>query len=333
MFPPNILITNFCNQSCSFCFAKAEMNTSSIDREMELKHFQTILKKMKKTHIDTVKLLGGEPTLHSRIDKIVDYSLKDFKYVQIFTNGIFSDVKAEMFKRHFPHIKFTFNVMTPGFQMNPKIRKMVMARILEFAPHTEITLSLTIDPATDIKFVLKTIGDRVIAVVNNIRIGFSNPTAGEPNYYSFEHFPKMGNQLYQLVKTAKEINPAIKLNLNCGFTRCMFTNEEYDWLIKNGLKIVGWGCFGKGSSMDIATNMTSFHCFPLSTKHRLPVQADSLPAIDKQLISKRYDYWKNIHQTICKNCPFYGHVPGKCPGPCIAFLMNAGVNNQSRSSS
>jgi MoaA/NifB/PqqE/SkfB family radical SAM enzyme len=308
------------------------MNTETIDREMELINFQKILRKMKQKNIDTVKLLGGEPMLHSRISEIIKLSLKDFKYVQIFTNGIISDDQAVFLKQRLPSIKFTFNVMTPGFQLNPKIRNSVIKRILSFAPHTEITLSLTIDPATDVLFVLKTITEEVIMSAKQMRIGFSNPTAGEAKYYTFDQFPKMGNQLYQLVKRVKEINTGLNLHLNCGFTRCMFTEEQYYFLMKTGLHFLGWGCFGRESSMDIATNMTAFHCFPLSTRHRVPVSSSGLPIIDRKLISKRYDYWKEIYQNICKKCPFYGHVPGKCPGPCIAFLMNQ-VNTRSKFSS
>jgi len=332
MFPPNILITNYCNQNCSFCFARAEMNTKTIDREMELINFKRILIKMKSLRIDTVKLLGGEPMLHSRLDQILALSLAHFPYVQIFSNGIFSDDKAMLVSKYFPRIKFTFNVTTPGFQLNQKIRQRVIRHITDFALKTEVTLSLTIDITTDIDFVVKTITKKVLRSAKHIRIGFSNPTAGKKNYYSFNQFPMMGKQLYKFIKTVRDAKTHAQLHLNCGFTRCMFTDEEYNYLTKQGLQFLGWGCFGKGSSMDIATNMSAFHCFPLSTKHRLSLTAHSLVKIDQTLMKKRYDYWGKINQKVCQKCPFYGHVPSKCPGPCIAFIIN-GVNNQSKSSS
>lgn len=67
MLPPNILITNFCNQNCPFCFTRAEMSNKLIRKEMSLENFKKTLLKIKKNpEIQVVKLLGGEPTLHSR---------------------------------------------------------------------------------------------------------------------------------------------------------------------------------------------------------------------------------------------------------------------------
>ena len=40
MLPLNILITNFCNQNCPFCFASSEMNNKLIKKEMSLDDFK-----------------------------------------------------------------------------------------------------------------------------------------------------------------------------------------------------------------------------------------------------------------------------------------------------
>ncbi len=324
MYPPNILVTNFCNQNCSFCFALTEMNNQLIKKEMSLADFKTILLKMKKikNKIDTVKILGGEPTLHSSFNKIINLSLKHFTYVQIFTNGIFSDEKASFLSQNLPRIKFTFNVVTPGFIFNKKIRENVVKRILFFSQKTEVTLSLTIDNTTDLEIIFKTIPRAIFDKVKIIRIGLSNPVAGEKNYYQFEDFPKIGAKFYQLIKNLKQINPKLKISLNCGLTRCMFTTKQYQYLKKNNIDVLGWGCFGKASSMDIQTDLSAFHCFPLSTKHRLKLKNSRLQTLNAKFLAKRYQYWSKIYQNVCKKCPFYGHKPNKCPGPCIAFLTN-----------
>lgn len=325
MQPPNILITNYCNQNCSFCFAAKEMADTTIDREMELKNFEKILKKMrnKNLRIDMVKLLGGEPTLHSQFEDIIKLSLKHFPYVQIFTNGILTENKAKFLKQFFPRVRFTLNVMTPGFLLNKKIRELVLERIKDFCAKTEITLSLTIDPFTDIDLTLKSITNEIIKAVHTFRLGFVNPVAGERNLYDFTDFPKMGEQLYSLVKYIKETGSKARFSFNCGFTRCMFTKQQYDFLMQEGIEILGWGCFGKASSMDINPSLQAFHCFPLSTKHRLSLQSNSLSKLHGEFLLKRYEYWKKIYLSVCQKCPFYDHTPDKCPGLCIAFRMNS----------
>lgn len=301
------------------------MNDSIIDREMELSNFKRILTEMKMKHhdIDTVKLLGGEPSLHSRFRDIIELSLAAFPYVQIFTNGIFSPEMIFFLQTKVPRVKFTFNVMTPGFQLNQKVHKKVTEAIQIFAPLTEVTLSLTFDMHTDISRALNTVGDETLRIVKSFRLGFSNPIAGERNYYQFEDFPKVGEQLYRIMKKIRGLGSTATCSLNCGFTRCMFTDSQYEFLKKSGVEIMGFGCFGKASSVDIGTDMRAFHCFPLSTKDKKSINNTDISNVDQDFLKKRYEYWSKIRLSVCVKCPFYGHTPDKCPGPCIAFRMNS----------
>jgi hypothetical protein len=75
--------------------------------------------------------------------------------------------------------------------------------------------------------------------------------------------------------------------------------------------------------MDIATDMTAFCCFPLSTKNRISVGLNPLYKIEEKLLLERYEFWKTIYLKKCRKCSFYGYKKqGKCPGPCIAFILN-----------
>jgi len=323
MFTPNILITNFCNQNCTFCFASKEMGSKTLQREMSLPDFKKVLSKLKSnSSISVVKLLGGEPTLHSQFPEIINASLKHFSYVQVFTNGIFSDTLAQFLKEKLPKIGFTFNVMTPGFLFNKETRKLVSERILSYIHKTKVTLSFTFDMHSNMEIVFDAIKKNIISGVDSFRLGFSNPTAGERNYYTFSDFPKVGKKLIYIVSHIRKHNKNAKIHLNCGFTRCMFTNEEFDFLQKEHISITGFGCFGKDASFDLQTDLTAFHCFPLSQKDKLTTQRRSFSHVNNDLIKKRFTYWGNIIQSVCKTCPFYGIGRDKCPGPCIAFLMN-----------
>jgi len=298
------------------------MSNLSQDRQISLEDFTRLLKKLKKTKIDTVKLLGGEPLIHSQIKEIVTLSLAHFPKVQIFTNGIMTGDLALFITKHVPRVQFTFNVVTPGFQLNPQIRKLVIEKILQFAPLTDVTLSLTIDPFTDLELVYRTVTPEVLRAVKSLRIGFSNPTVGERNYYLFEDFPKMGTKLAEFTKEVKKHNPTLHFHLNCGFTRCMFTDKEYAYLLKERVLFGGFGCIGKHSSMDIGTDSRAFHCFPLSEQTKVSVKDKSYQKVDSALILKRYSYWSKIQMDVCKKCPFHGFAADKCPGPCLAFLLN-----------
>lgn len=323
MLPPNILITNFCNQNCPFCFARVEMDNKLIRKEMSLKDFKTVLLKLKKNpEIKVVKLLGGEPTLHSKFKDIINLSLKYFSYVQIFTNGIFSDELTKFLIKKSPRIGFTFNVFTPGFMLQPKIRSMVLKRIIQTINHSTITLSLTFDMNSNLKTFFNLFEDGLLKKIHFFRLGFSNPVAGEKNFYQFSDFPKMGGQVVYIIKKIRELNKKAGINLNCGFTRCMFTNKEFK-LIKKETNFYGFSCFGKAASFDLQTNLTAFHCFSLSTRYKINTPNKSFLNTYKKLIKKRFEYWKKIRENTCIKCPFYGFSKDKCPGPCLGFLLNS----------
>ena len=89
IYPLSIVITNFCNQNCSFCFARNEM-AEALKKEMSLDQFKLVLDKSQKAKIHVIYLLGGEPTLHSKFPQLLDIASKKILFIKIFTNGIFT---------------------------------------------------------------------------------------------------------------------------------------------------------------------------------------------------------------------------------------------------
>lgn len=86
----NLMLTDFCNLHCSYCFAKEAMSKTA--QEMSEENFRYCLDFFKKNGEDKVNLIGGEPTLHSQFAKFIDI-IEEYKfpYVQLFTNGVFED--------------------------------------------------------------------------------------------------------------------------------------------------------------------------------------------------------------------------------------------------
>ena len=69
IYPANLLITNYCNQSCPFCFASREMSSTTLDKEMKIEDFKKILIKVTHNrHSNIIKLLfimhGNEATIN-----------------------------------------------------------------------------------------------------------------------------------------------------------------------------------------------------------------------------------------------------------------------------
>jgi len=329
IYPPNLLITNFCNQNCSFCFASAEMQNTSFAKKMSVHDYNSVLNKLSSNDVPTIKLLGGEPTLHPDFIKLISTALKKFHRVQIFTNGLMSKSMIEKLKKFENRVQYTFNILTPGFKNHKTVREQIIYNIIKLNELSANTISFTVDPFTSHYTINKLITKDIFNKLHSVRIGLDNPIAGAKNQYLFSDFPNVGRVIELLTQKIHATNSNINIHLNCGFTRCMFTNKQYAYLINSSVDIPGWGCFGKKSSMDVTTELDAFHCFPMSTRYRLKTKGQKIDKIEGKLVLNRFKYWKKIASKVCIECPFYGLGSGRCPGPCIAFKLNEKRSNES----
>jgi MoaA/NifB/PqqE/SkfB family radical SAM enzyme len=298
------------------------MSSPILDKEMKIQDYEKVIKKlMFGGRTKGIKLLGGEPTLHSRLFEFIDIAVQKKLFVQIFTNGVLGKEKTNRLSTYGKAIGYTFNVMTPGFLMNKKLREEVTSNIIELGKKSEITLSITLDPFFNLEQFFTTVDPSLLKVISNIRIGLSNPIAGQRNWYTFEQFPKMGLVLTTFMKRARKNGFKGIFHMNCGFTRCMFSSEEFNYL-NSEFPFMGWSCFGKESSMDIAVDMSAFHCFPLSEHKRVDLKKISYEEANRRLIKERMMLWAQMKKKVCLTCPFFGYGGDKCPGPCLAFQIN-----------
>jgi radical SAM protein with 4Fe4S-binding SPASM domain len=84
-FAHRIVLTENCNASCSHCFNAEVRNKNEMDADIFIKFMRENSKYLIWSHL---KIMGGEPTLHPRIDDIVEEALKHYASVNIFTNGL-----------------------------------------------------------------------------------------------------------------------------------------------------------------------------------------------------------------------------------------------------
>lgn len=89
----NILLNNYCNLSCEYCFAGNVLKEQRQD--ISLEGFRKCLQLLPSYH--PVSILGGEPTLHPQFPEILDILQKDLRTrVLLFTNGTFKESILEL---------------------------------------------------------------------------------------------------------------------------------------------------------------------------------------------------------------------------------------------
>ena len=319
---PNILLTEKCNQSCSYCFAKKKMEETA-KKEMSADDIRKIVGFLEKNGQDEIKLMGGEPTLHSQFKEIIDFILSRGFKIKLFTNSLFSKDLAEWLSRKGGSINYSVNLSTPAF--GTEAGRSAIARNLNLFNDSRIEASVTIDslefePSSLIEFVKNN-------NIQSVKFGVANKLIGDKNWLPFEQYKNFSFLIYSLIKKLKEEINVNTITFNCGFTPCMFEQGQIDYFLKKKVRINGWGCAGKWGSFDISADLNIFPCFVLKDLGGRNIFAfKDLRAADKFVKNLlKYAIYKSPLSTFefCKKCLYYKHYKNlKCFGPCLGYVIN-----------
>ena len=66
----NLMVNNYCNLHCPYRFAQEEMHSKKV-MNITIENYKIFLDFLKKNDMDSVRLIGGEPTLHPDLDKLI----------------------------------------------------------------------------------------------------------------------------------------------------------------------------------------------------------------------------------------------------------------------
>ena len=105
-----ILVTENCNAKCSHCFNAAYRS----NKEIDLTTYSRLCDFLASNKIQRVKIMGGEPTVHSSFEEIIAISQAHFESVIIFTNAL-NDRILNIHPRDDDAIVYNFRFISPRF--------------------------------------------------------------------------------------------------------------------------------------------------------------------------------------------------------------------------
>lgn len=79
-----VFLTEKCNANCPHCINKNKRGSSLMD----VKRFRKMCQYFQNNHVEGIKIMGGEPTIHPQFDEMLRISQQFFKRVSVFTNAI-----------------------------------------------------------------------------------------------------------------------------------------------------------------------------------------------------------------------------------------------------
>ena len=301
----NLMINTKCNSNCNFCFAKKYVNKKNSGL-MSRADFNKVLVFLKSSKINTVTLMGGEPTLSKDFYYFIDRALDEGFDILILSNGLWPrGVRSFLATKPADRITFCFNI-------NPYQPEEALKRSISNAHKMakQAILSVNID-RTDIDFefyleLLKKTG------ILKIRWSFSLP--GTDNTYMTKSAQR--KTIPALLKFFDRIlTQGIEIIPDHLVTLCMFNEKQIGFMIKHKIKLKTI-CT---PIIDILPNLDIINCFPLSDKmisYNLSQSKNPVEIVAK--FRRNIDDLLDKHlPSKCRACKYYARK--LCNGGCLAF--------------
>ena len=257
----NLLITNYCNRNCLYCFASREVSHSRDyyfhgDKkvDIDLSALDKVIRFFKRSEITKIGIMGGEPTLHPQFPKVIDKLLGEGLDIKLFTGGLVPRRAIDYLKTLDPK-KLTILINVSSFG-NPLELKRIKNSICELSKYAVLAYTiheLDFNPS----FLIDWIKEKNCRPYIRLGIGLPIVNATHPLIHP-RQYKTIAQHILRLAERCDKNN--ISLKFDCGFTFCMFTPEELGYLCT-------WNCgthFCCSSILDIGPNLDVWPCFPLS---------------------------------------------------------------------
>jgi len=307
----HIMITSECNQGCPYCFAADAMGALSAKSEMEFDDYRRCIDLVARSERKVASLFGGEPTLHPEFERMVDHALGRGLKVQLFTNFIFEDDVPSL---HDERVTITANINSPDWYPE-RTRAIVENNVARFRRNAVLGFNVySFEPRYE--GVIDWIDGHDLAN-RSLRLGIASPTPTRENaFIPVAEYDRVGGILVEMARYGHARK--VKLLYDCGFVRCMFTEEQIATLSSMGSAPL-YQC---GTPVDVAPDLSAFNCFPLSAYKAVRMtDYGSVRELTEALATMYQPYLAMGVKRACPSCEH--HLRGECFGGCLGHVLAA----------
>jgi cyclic pyranopterin phosphate synthase len=278
---------------------------------MSMENFRKIVAFLTRSNSRLISLLGGEPTLNPEFQEMVKYALASGFSVKVFTNGLMSAKTAEFLSSVEGQLNVVLNLNHPA-ETSPGEWKHENETLSILGTRSAISCNIY-KPDMDLSFAVDVIKKHNLD--RRIRVGLAMPILNAGNsYLALDSYRQVGKMLAKFSNRCAKHD--ISLNLDCGFTLCMFTPAEVGRMIYNNAEV---NMFCR-PIIDIDPDLNVWSCFPLSTIENKRLE-------DFETRQQLVDYYESKFAAFrrvgavpqCVGCPQLRRQ--QCYGGCIVHTM------------
>lgn len=309
----NILVSRTCNQSCAYCFASDYLADSYLEGSqpfLPLEAFDSRLEFLDRSEINQVRLLGGEPTLHPDFPELVHRAHLSHRHLLVFSNGWMPEAALQSLESLSPEECTVVINLSAGSNVDcePARRQVIQRLGLRAQPGYNIY-----QPSFDLNYLIPLILET--GCRRSVRLGLAQPALSASNQYlNPKQYPWVGQRIVQFaLQAARE---GIKIELDCGFVRCMFSEDDLK-ILKSIKADMGWHC---SPILDIELEGHVFHCFPLSAAWQVELTSSDKASELRTRFSEKFKLYRlaGIYRQ-CSSCAY--KLSQECSGGCLSATM------------
>lgn len=313
----NIILTTECKNNCGYCFARDILNKKDGNEFMRIEELETILNFLKKSEVNNVRLLGGEPMLHPDIKEVFRI-LKNETWIQsieLFTGGIFPNKLYSELLTTDKRLHVIMNLNEKRDYSEKTYESIIKGLYLLSNNGVRITLSLTIwrdnFEWTDHLRIIKELG------ISTLRWSIASPSPSKSNII-FEKIKEDSFEMRLLTFLTDCSNNSVRTIVDCMLPLCIFSNEVRGILESQNPILGRSSTFGIcHAPIDIGPGLMISRCFAVSEPQYNLLKYKDLKELEKE-IEKNDNLlrWLNLPKD-CVDCRFaQEHM---CQGSCLGF--------------
>lgn len=313
----NVLLNNFCNFDCPYCFAN-NVRDEDADK-MSMEDFKWVINFINESNTDSVRLIGGEPTMHPEfVEMFLEASRQpNINHIHIFTNGSYKDRYNELFylaSKRLKRFSALINFNDPGISGDRKYESMRRnVRKLTNMPNTDVTLGINFyKPDQDYRHILDTAEQYNI---NQLRWALTVPQVTD-NLDVKDHFDKNSDVIVEFIKDA--VQRGIDPHPDCTSAPvCALSDEQI-----RELSLIGHGNLRTRACspiIDIKPDLTAIRCFAMDDYSIDVKDYDNIMQLKKhftRVVDSQYQNEPLIDE--CETCTHFQNEGQTCA--CLAYF-------------
>ena len=313
----NILLTDKCSNDCPYCFAKEKLEADRRLNQMPLENYLKVLDFLRRSRSRHVKLLGGEPMLHSEIARIIETAVTsdDFDSVTVFTGGIFDRALVELLVHE--KINIVVNTNHPSDYRGNKWETFMrnLHRLISLG--ADVTLGYNIyKPDFEYEFIIELLD---YYKIRNLRWTIAVPMGTYGNrHVPLDDYVRMGERITEFLFTFADMG--VQSRLDCFLPLCTFSDSDYGKIIKMFPYMAKGGmCL---PAIDVGPDLSVWRCFSVSNYENVSLESfPDLKSLTEFWLST-FDHYKwHIYPEKCTECRY--RLARLCQSSCLSFKASA----------